>query len=1069
MAVLTVNQTIDNIDSFINNVKKLSKSYYVFVGKPDPWPDDNSPPDADTSVQQTELSVYHDLVYGKLIKEEDVAYMLRKVEWTNNTVYAQYSQNDDNLLNKDFYVLNDLGQVYKCIYNNANTASTIKPSLTTTAGTFKTSDGYVWKYMFTVDTAANTKFTTNSYIPVTVNNEVEAAAIPGTIDYITITNSGINYDIYEEDFLLNVANNGYIVFLPNNSSQVDNYYTGTSIYLKAGGGAGQIRSVAEYRGLDRALRVDRPFDVYVNLNLANNQGTVEVGDTASQNSVDLAHFYDKGYFNQNDILLQPGTGATGVIKIANSSHFIVSKNNASSAFRKDLPLYSTTYGPALKSGNVTIIAGNNFVIANTGTSFVADYAVGDYISVGPNTSVSTTNPLRRITAVNSTIIILDANTTDTASATYISNTIVSTTHFSLPSATVPTSTGVINRYGTISYVNIDGIKISISNTTPTGQLFSAGELVKQYDTPGGTYQDAEAIVAFANSSALELTAVDGPGTFTAGLYVVGQSSNVSAYISSVADFPNITVSNPYGTFDPGLPVFITNPQDTVVGNATVLSTITTPNMLTEYVISPKVTIEGDGNSALAYAYVDLSTNNPDRAITDIIMINHGTGYTTANVTITSNSHYGSNATAEAAISPIAGHGSNTYMELGAKYAGISVTFANGDNESFKYPVTGEFRRIGILEDPTYEDATLTLDTFDRVKLYLGDSTGTFIPGEIVVQNTTSVAGVVVYANTVNNTSGFIELKNVIGNSTFTNTVLGLPFTTNTVNNSNTTIIGLRSGASANVVTTQIGGLTNSSVSYFRLLSDVEAVSEITSGATARITQIISGTNNSIRVGNIKGHFNANDTLVDAVTNSYANVVTIRIANDSIDATTNFGHKFTQTCRIPLTSNSGVFQQFETVTQQTTDATGKVMTWDVDRDIVLSSNAIDVNTGDHLHSTSGGTAIALSSNGLYIKCTASAGTIGIGDVLYNNSNTVIGNVTSVYSALVLYNVYNNFDTSPLYEIVGANSGATGLNTIEDTIWFPELIRDSGQTSYIENIMPFERSNTSSEKINIIIKF
>jgi len=1067
MAVLTVNQTIDNIDSFIQNIKDLSKSYYIFVGRPNPWTDDNDPPTANASVEQTELSLYRDMIYGKLITNNDVSYMLRKIEWTSNTVYAQYSQNDADLIDKDFYVMNDVGQVYKCIYNNANAQSTIKPSLTTTTGTFKTSDGYVWKYMYTVETAANTKFTTSSYIPVTVNNDVESFAVPGTIDYITISNTGTNYDIYEEDFLLSVANNGYVVFLPNNSSQVDNYYTGTSIYLKSGGGAGQIRSVAEYRGLDRALRVDRPFDVYVNLNLDNPQGTIEVGDTASQNATSMAHYYDKGYFNLNDTLFQPGTGATGIIKFANSSNFTISKNNASAAFSANIPVYNTTQSFVTKSGNVTIIAGNNFVIANTGTAFTTDYAVGDYISVGPNTSINTTNPLRRITSVNSTIIILDANTTDSTSATYIGNTITSTVHHSLPSATTPTSVGAVNRYGTISYVNLDGINISISNTTPAGASFSAGELVKMYDTIGGTYQDAEAIVAFSNASALELTSVEGPGTFQAGYYVTGQSSNTSAYISSVMDFPNITVSDPYGTFEVGLPLYINNTLGTVVGNATVLSTTVTPNMLTEYIISPKVTISGDGNGALAYAYVDISTNNPDREISDIIMINHGTGYTTANVAITSNNQYGSGAAATAAISPVLGHGANTYMELGAKYVGISVTFANGDNESFKYPVSGKYRRVGILEDPTFEDATLTLNSYDRVKLYLGNSTGTFIPGEVVLQNTTSVAGIVVYANTVNNTSGFIELKNVIGNSTFSNTALGLPFITNTVNNSNTSIIGLRSGARANVMTTQVGGMTNSSVSYFRLLSNVEAVSEVTSGATATITQIVS--NNSIRVGNIKGHFNANDILSDATTNAYANVVTIRIANDSVDATTDFGHKFTQTCRIPLTSNNGTFQQFEVVTQQTSNGTGTVMTWNNDRDILLSSNAIDVNTGDYLHSTTGGTAIALSSNGIYIKCTAANGTIGVGDVLYNGSNTAIGNVTSVYSALVLYNVYNIFETSTSYQIVGANSGANGLTTLEGAITYPELVRDSGQTTYIENIMPFERSNTSSEKVNIIIKF
>lgn len=1052
MAVITVNQIIDNIDSFIANIRKLSKSYYVFVARPAAWADDAIPPTANASVEQTELSIYREMVYGKLIANTDVTYMIRKIAWANATVYAQYSQTDPDLIDKDFYVMNDTGGVYKCIYNGGNAASTIKPALPATSDTFKTADGYIWKYMFTVDPAANTKFTTNAYIPVTPNTDVEDSAVPGTIDYITITDPGNNYFAYNTGFLLNVANNGGKVFLPNTASSANNRYTNNSIYLKAGGGAGQIRRVKEYNGSDRSVAVDQEFDVYVNLNLENVGGTISIGDTATQNAVDIAHFYDKGYFYAGNGVIQTDTGAAGVITVANSSHFTVSKNNDSNAFSLELPIYNTASAGVLKSGNVTIISGNNFVIANTGTAFTTDYASGDYINVGTSANVN----IRRITSVNSTVIIVDANTPFTANLT-------SVIHKSVPDATVPTSATAVNKYGTVTYTNLDGVSLGISNTTPSGRAFYSGEAVKQVDEDD-VDQGANGVIAFSNSSFIELTSVN--GTMTQGLYVRGLSSNVKAYIDIVKSFPNITLHQPVGTFSPGQPISVRNTSAVTVGNATVVSTIVTPNMLTEYIISPRVVITGDGSNALAYAYVDTSDDNPNREISDIIMINNGMNYTEANVTIISNSQFGNGATAVATISPVAGHGSNTYMELGAKYAGISVTFANGDNESYKFPVVGEYRRVGILEDPTFNDATLTLDTFDRTKLYLGKSDGTFQPGEIAYQANTGVAGVVVYANTTNSTSGFLELKGVVGNTTFT-TADGLPFFTAASDNVNTSIRGLTSGATANLVTQQVGGLSNSTVSYFRLLSNVESVSEITSGATATIAQVISNT--SIRVSDIRGHFNSNDTIYDAVTNAYANVVTITIANGSIDASTDFGHKFVQTIRIPLHSNNDVsFANGEIVTQEVSDGTGTVLSFNIDQDVVVSSNAIAVINGDALTSTSGGAGIAIYSNGTYIKCTGTSGTFGIGDTL-SKGNTTVGTITAVYPVLMLYNVYGIFETSSSYELSGANSGATGLTTIANTIWYPELVRDSGSVSYIENIVPFERSNTSTEKINIIIKF
>jgi len=547
------------------------------------------------------------------------------------------------------------------------------------------------------------------------------------------------------------------------------------------------------------------------------------------------------------------------------------------------------------------------------------------------------------------------------------------------------------------------------------------------------------------------------GTFTAGLFVRGASSNTRAYIDVVASFPNITISDPVGEFEIGQPIFIKNANGSPIGNSTVLATSITPDTLTEFVISPRVNITGDGEGALAYAYVDTSNNNPSRQITDVVMINNGSGYTEATVTITSNSQYGTNATAEAVISHVLGHGANAYMELGSKYASISVTFSNGQNESYKFPINGKFRRIGILEDPTFADATLTLDTFDRVKLYLGTNNGiSFTPGEIAYQANTSSAGIVVYSN-----SSYLELKNVLGTGS------GLPFITAATNNSNTAVKGLYSGAQANVLTSAANNSANSTVSYFRLLSNVTSVSAVTSGAEARVTQIISNT--SIRVSNIKGHFSANDVLYDTAVNAYANVVSITISNGEIDATSNFGYNFTQTCRIPLTSNTGSFEQFEEVTQQTSNAYGTILTFNSDRDIVVSTNAVAVINGDLLTCNSGGTATAIYSNGVYIKCVGANGTFGIGDTLRKAvGNTTIGVISNTFPVMVLYNVYGNF-TVGNKQIVGSNSGAVGLSTLANTIRYPELVRQSGMTTYLENILPFERSNTSTEKINIIIKF
>ena len=157
MAVLTIKHYNDIIDSFIQNVGDSSKSYYVWIGHANPWPDDNNPPEANGSVDEYELTTYDHIVYGKKITSSDVSFMVPRYDWANNTAYSRYDQNDGDLYSKIFYVRTSEGNVYKCIDNNSGN-STVQPSLTSTSGTFKTGDGYVWKYLYTIETNANTKF-----------------------------------------------------------------------------------------------------------------------------------------------------------------------------------------------------------------------------------------------------------------------------------------------------------------------------------------------------------------------------------------------------------------------------------------------------------------------------------------------------------------------------------------------------------------------------------------------------------------------------------------------------------------------------------------------------------------------------------------------------------------------------------------------------------------------------------------------------------------------------------------------------------------------------------------------
>jgi len=66
--------------------------------------------------------------------------------------------------------------------------------------------------------------------------------------------------------------------------------------------------------------------------------------------------------------------------------------------------------------------------------------------------------------------------------------------------------------------------------------------------------------------------------------------------------------------------------------------------------------------------------------------------------------------------------------------------------------------------------------------------------------------------------------------------------------------------------------------------------------------------------------------------------------------------------------------------------------------------------------------------------------------------------------------NRFSAGPLAgDYIGQTSGAICKNIINNTIVYPDLMRDTGKVIYLENISPFSVNSTSRENIKVVIKF
>jgi hypothetical protein len=187
--IITNNFNVYNAKEFIDN---FDQNLYLLVGRPQNW---NTEPTAPVPIN----TEYQDVIYWsdsialRRIVQADIKQVVKRYTYSAGLVYSQYDNTEANLYTTPFYVLTLLDyNVYKCIFNNFGSPSTVKPTGKSTS-IFETSDGYRWKYMYSLTDADLLKFLTNDYMPVNVDPNITQSAIKGTIDSIVITNKGNNY------------------------------------------------------------------------------------------------------------------------------------------------------------------------------------------------------------------------------------------------------------------------------------------------------------------------------------------------------------------------------------------------------------------------------------------------------------------------------------------------------------------------------------------------------------------------------------------------------------------------------------------------------------------------------------------------------------------------------------------------------------------------------------------------------------------------------------------------------------------------------------------------------------
>lgn len=252
--------SVEIANSFVDTFNTDDNSYFMFVGQNLPYDgSDGTIAEPEDSIQSSVLDVYDNMIFAKKLANTDVVQMVPKYLWTDGETYAEYNHQDGELYDKNFFVMVDDDteyNVYKCLFNNSNTEVSDAPARVGSEIDLEpiiTSDGYVWKYMYTINRTQYEKYATKTYIPVIANTDVIEAATAGTIDVIKVIDGGAGYDNYIANGVfragdIEVGGVSDIYAAPEDASAIDDFYKGCVLKITSGAGANQYRRILSYDG-----------------------------------------------------------------------------------------------------------------------------------------------------------------------------------------------------------------------------------------------------------------------------------------------------------------------------------------------------------------------------------------------------------------------------------------------------------------------------------------------------------------------------------------------------------------------------------------------------------------------------------------------------------------------------------------------------------------------------------------------------------------------------------------------------------------------------------------------------
>lgn len=690
-------------EAILNDITNKTNRFFYFFGRPDTWDLDYSPAVVNDSFKN-ELDTRADMVYIKQLSSTDACLVVKRIDWKVDTIFDRFDDaysteliginlisggtgytvpplvtiagtgtgaiavadistltgrvigvrvtsrgtgyvdsvsnpltigfvstdgssgalatgvistaqgNIPRLEDSKYYVLTDDFNVYACIDNAGGIISTEKPYGTANT-VLTTSDGYKWKYLYTLPLALRTKFLSSTYMPVTTSLKAQFYS-GGAINSVNIDSGGAGYSNLTK---IVVSGDGY-------SADNPLFIRGGSIAAPTYGGVGYTTATA---------LIDPPAGGP----LASNGWITGKAYVVGQYVSYIKNVYQIDIGGTSNIV--PPTHTSG--SVVNGASFKYVGTNAEATL--------TVAGGAITA--VTMLQGVSGVNITNGGNFYAN---------GPNTMTFSSGAATGVSyAQNGVIYRVDI----------INKALNSYT-------TLPTITsfggGGSGAVGTVLGQSGAGYAV-----VPNVSVSGTGTITTTASVTVSTEKSNAAIYPIISSDKIVgIQIVDpGVGYSTASLVVTG--TGVGAKLT-----PNVLIGD--------VSALQSNIELTSIAGAIYVIPVISGGY--GYANAPDVKIVGDGINATATATV------VSGVVTEIVVVNPGSGYHTAEVLFASTTGVG--ASARVIIEPYGGISKNAVRTLKARtlmiHANVSKDQVNGLN------LATEYRQFGLLRNPyAYND------------------------------------------------------------------------------------------------------------------------------------------------------------------------------------------------------------------------------------------------------------------------------------------------------------------------------------------------------------------------------